>query len=318
MDLHGLGYIGLTAPDPLAWLAFATDIVGMMPARALPGESYGAPTSGEGPASGGSGLAADGSVYLKMDERQWRVGVHPGEQPGIAYLGFEVADAPALDAACTELTEKGVAVTVESEAVAATRGVAGLATLADPAGNRVELFHGLVTDFHFASPRGVEFLTDPYGMGHTLFMVPEMEPALDFYTNALGFRRSDYIKMGPGMTAQFLRCTPRHHSVALAFAGPFSAVHHVMFEMREIDQVGRALDRAQAAGLEITSTIGRHSNDGMFSFYVRSPAGFDVEVGCQGRIVDDATWAEREFVEGDTWGHHGLTPEALQAAVAGE
>jgi len=94
-------------------------------------------------------------------------------------------------------------------------------------------------------------------------------------------------------------------------------VHHVMFEMTEIDHVGRALDRAEAAGIEITSSLGRHSNDGMFSFYMRSPAGFDVEIGCQGRLVDDATWNEREFVEGDTWGHKGLTPESLQEAVSG-
>jgi 3,4-dihydroxy-9,10-secoandrosta-1,3,5(10)-triene-9,17-dione 4,5-dioxygenase len=52
----------------------------------------------------------------------------------------------------------------------------------------------------------------------------------------------------------------------------------------------------------------------MFSFYVRSPAGFDVEIGCEGLLVDES-WIPNRFVEGDVWGHQGLTAEALEAAA---
>jgi 3,4-dihydroxy-9,10-secoandrosta-1,3,5(10)-triene-9,17-dione 4,5-dioxygenase len=84
--------------------------------------------------------------------------------------------------------------------------------------------------------------------------------------------------------------------------------------MPGIDDVGRAHDRAVAAGLPITTSLGRHANDEMFSFYVRSPAGFDVEIGCGGRLVD-AAWTPNRFVEGDVWGHEGLTAEALESAA---
>jgi 3,4-dihydroxy-9,10-secoandrosta-1,3,5(10)-triene-9,17-dione 4,5-dioxygenase len=52
----------------------------------------------------------------------------------------------------------------------------------------------------------------------------------------------------------------------------------------------------------------------MLSFYMQSPLGFDVEIGCEGSMVDD-DWTAREFCEGDIWGHHGLTADAIQAAA---
>jgi 3,4-dihydroxy-9,10-secoandrosta-1,3,5(10)-triene-9,17-dione 4,5-dioxygenase len=78
----------------------------------------------------------------------------------------------------------------------------------------------------------------------------------------------------------------------------------VLFELPEIDDVGRAHDRAVAAGLPITTSLGRHRNDGMFSFYVKSPVGFDIEVGCHGLLVDE-NWTPNRFVEGDVWGPQG-------------
>jgi len=82
----------------------------------------------------------------------------------------------------------------------------------------------------------------------------------------------------------------------------------------DIDQVGFALERATKAGFTITATLGRHKNDHMLSFYMRSPAGFEIEIGCGGRHVDDATWVVNHFTDGDLWGHHGLSAESMQQA----
>ena len=41
----------------------------------------------------------------------------------------------------------------------------------------------------------------------------------------------------------------------------------------------RSMERAQAAQVPVTATLGRHTNDRMVSFYVRTPAGFEVEFG---------------------------------------
>jgi catechol 2,3-dioxygenase-like lactoylglutathione lyase family enzyme len=137
-----------------------------------------------------------------------------------------------------------------------------------------------------------------------------------FYRDVLGMKLSDYVIIGPNMSVQFLRCTPRHHSVALTAVGPISALHHVAFEVTDIDQVGYALERATRAGCPITATLGRHKNDRMLSFYMRSPAGFEIEIGCGGRLVDDATWVVSHLAGGDEWGHHGLTADSLSPAGA--
>ncbi len=110
MEISGLGYVGLVSPDPGAWLRFGSEVLGLMPSRVLPAEAFSvAGVVDSGPMSRGSGVAPDGSVDLKVDERQWRIAVHEGEEPGLAYLGFEVADEPAFDRALISLEERAVA-----------------------------------------------------------------------------------------------------------------------------------------------------------------------------------------------------------------
>lgn len=310
MKLHGLGYMGYTAPDPAAWLSFGTQVLGMMPARAVPGERYGSPMGlGIGADSAGTGVAPDGSVYLKMDDWQWRIGIHPGETPGVAYLGFEVADGVGLAQAMDEIEAKGTVVNRGTGEEAAARGVQGLAWCTDPSGNRVELFYGPVHDRNFASPFGVEFLTGDLGLGHVLLFVSDMDASLGFYCGVLGFMRSDFISVGPGMSLQFLRCTRRHHSIGLVRLAPVDGVHHLMVEVPSLDAVGAAFDRATDAGCAITKTLGRHLNDKMVSFYMRDPLGFEVEVGFDGLLVDDDTWCDREVTGGEPWGHRGVNVE---------
>jgi 2,3-dihydroxybiphenyl 1,2-dioxygenase len=281
----------------------------------VPGEAWGMPGRTSPASSAGSGVASDGSVFLKMDDWQWRVAFHPAERPGLRYLGFELRGPAELAAAVAELEAKGVAVTPATAGELEARAVHAMAHLRDPAGNRIELFHGVTRDHNFVSPAGLTgFVTGALGLGHVVLLVPDLEASLRFWRDTLGFRLSDYVTFGPEQGVWFLHCNARHHTVALLRVAPISALHHVLFELPEIDDVGRAHDRVVAAGLPITTSLGRHRNDGMFSFYVRSPAGFDVEVGCHGLLVD-ASWTPNRFVEGDVWGHKGLTPEALEAAA---
>ena len=77
VNIRGLGYVGFGAPDPKIWLTYATGILGLMPARAVAGESWGAP--GQGPASGGSGIAPDGG-RVSQDGRLAMAHRHPSQQ----------------------------------------------------------------------------------------------------------------------------------------------------------------------------------------------------------------------------------------------
>jgi len=312
MNIKSLGYVGIGAPDPQQWLSYATEIIGLMPARACAGEDWGVPaTPGSGPTSGGSGVAGDGTVYLKMDAWQWRIAVHPNsDNLGVMYLGFELASALELEAAVAELQASGVDARLGSEAQARQRSVSGIAYCTDPVGNSIELFFGPVVDHHFVSPLGMNFKAGDLGLGHINLLAPNLEQAQDFYTRVLGFGLSDYVRFGERDSANFYHCNARHHSIGLTRVGDVAGVHHLMLEVESYDNVCQCLERVQDAGITITSTLGRHVNDHMFSFYMSSPFGFEVEIGCDGREIDD-NWRPYEFVEGDLWGHRGLDPETI-------
>jgi 3,4-dihydroxy-9,10-secoandrosta-1,3,5(10)-triene-9,17-dione 4,5-dioxygenase len=314
MNIRGLGYVGFACPEPKAWLSYGTEVLGLMPARAVPGEGWGEPGKpGSMPPSGRSGIAPDGSVYLKLDDWQWRIAVHPGE-PGLRYLGLELGSQQELGAALAELAAAGHPVELATPADAAQRAVTGLARTRDPAGNTVELFYGPTVDRKFLSPHGVRFATGSMGLGHLMLVVDRLAECQEFYTGLLGFRLTDYVRFGPDMSANFYHCNERHHSIGLIRVGPINGLHHLMLEVEEIDEVGKCLTRVEAAGIPVTSSLGRHVNDRMFSFYMRSPSGFDIEVGCHA-IKVGPDWTPSEFVEGDVWGHKGLDAEALRAGT---
>jgi biphenyl-2,3-diol 1,2-dioxygenase len=89
------------------------------------------------------------------------------------------------------------------------------------------------------------------------------------------------MRSGPDVTfdMEFFHCNPRHHTLALVPLPAPKQLHHFMLQAQSIDDVGFALERAGAAKVPITATLGRHTNDHMVSFYARTPSGFDVEFG---------------------------------------
>jgi len=213
-----------------------------------------------------------------------------------------------------ELKAAGHEARLGSEEEARARAVTCIAYGRDPAGNRLEFFYGPTLDRKFESPFGATFETGDMGLGHLNLLVADLAGARDFYVRTLSFRLTDYIRFASDMSANFFHCNPRHHTIGLTRVGPINGLHHLMLQVADVDQVGLCMERAEAAGVPITSTLGRHANDRMLSFYMRGPSGFDVEIGCQAIRVDE-TWTPREFVEGDIWGHKGLTADAIQAAA---
>jgi len=75
-----------------------------------------------------------------------------------------------------------------------------------------------------------------------------------------------------------------------------------MLEVDNLDDVFMTYELVKEAGHRITTDLGRHANDQMFSFYCESPSGFDVEVGYGGRPATH----QSEYYIGDTYGHGGL------------
>lgn len=287
MGIESLGYLGIKAKDPRAFAEFATRILGMMP--------------GEG---------AGEARRFRLDDHAWRIAVEEGDADDVAYIGFEVSGAAELEEIRKQLAEGGVVTHDGNPDLVAARGVLGLISCKDPDGLAVEIFYGptLRTETPFTSPAGVaSFVTGTQGLGHVVLSTKDVAAARRFYQDQLGFRLSDKVsmKMGPqaSFVIEFFHCNPRHHTLALIPLPMPKRLHHFMLQVPTLDAVGFALERAEAAQTPITSTLGRHTNDRMVSFYARTPAGFEVEFGFGALEVDDATWRVTQHHKPSSWGH---------------
>ena len=188
------------------------------------------------------------------------------------------------------LKEAGVAVEQATPEEAQARATARLARAEDPCNNAFEFYYGRVYDYKpFISPVGAKgFVTGDMGMGHVVLPAEDIEKAHDFYTNVLDFGDTDEMSLGEFGKLYFMHAgNPRHHSLALYSLPHPTGLIHMMFEVSDIDEVGRAFDRREDNNVAVASTLGRHSNDRLFSFYMYSPSGFAVEIGADGLQIKD-------------------------------
>jgi catechol 2,3-dioxygenase-like lactoylglutathione lyase family enzyme len=151
-------------------------------------------------------------------------------------------------------------------------------------------------------------------MGHAVLTTERIDEVVPFYTDVLGFRLSDYF-VRP-FKAYFFHVNPRHHSVAFIESGK-NGIHHLMFELCYLDDVGQAYDLALRKPEMIGTTFGRHANDHVTSFYSWSPSAFLVEYGWGGRTIDLESWTPEERKDGPSlWGHDRmwLPPEKREDA----
>ncbi|MGH8978091.1 MAG: VOC family protein, partial [Acidimicrobiia bacterium] len=183
-------------------------------------------------------------------------------------------------------------------------------------GFRHELSHGQrQASEPFEPGRPIDgFVTGDGGLGHAVLFVPNLAEAERFYIDVLGFRLSDAVE--DGVSIRFLHCNSRHHSLAFVAVPGMVGMHHLMLEVTSLDDVGTALDVVNARQLALAMSLGRHTNDLMTSFYVRTPSGFEIEYGTGGRLIDDDDWETGAYDAQSIWGHKlpdaPLLPEILR------
>jgi 2,3-dihydroxybiphenyl 1,2-dioxygenase len=257
------------------------------------------------------GVSSDSMVTLRNDQKAHRWICVPGPADDLIASGYEVASDADLDALTAALRAAGAPVSEGDAELAAARQVDRIVVTADPLGNRIELVTSLAdADTPFESKVMLGgFVTGAGGAGHQVLMQQGQErgPVLDFYTGVLGFGISDYIdeELAPGFTASvvFLHCNPRHHTLAFANMPVPKRTHHFMVEVSDFRDVGLAFDRCMDARQPFEMTLGMHPNDKMFSFYVRTPSGFNIEYGWGGLLIDEATWQVQHLDKLSSWGH---------------
>lgn len=288
IDIRGLSYFVAESTDPVQWQRYAQDVLGMMVSEA--------PTGG---------------VYVKMDERPFRMLVVPGGESCYLASGWELASERAFNAAMETLDQADVSWRLGTAEQCDQRGVQALLHVTDPSGNHHELSWGHRSDCQpFISPQGVPgFITGDMGLGHTVLPAPNFDATLAFAKEVLGFELSDIFNFRPDPSAppiriHFLHCkNSRHHSLALAEYPVPSGCVHVMVEVESMTEVGRAYDRSIAHNVPQSATLGQHLNDRMTSFYMKTPSGFDLEYGYGGLLVDWQEHSAFEFTRVSLWGH---------------
>jgi 2,3-dihydroxyethylbenzene 1,2-dioxygenase len=277
-----LGYVGLNVTDMDAWRRFASDVVGLE-------------------------VRDDGEsdrFYLRMDYWHHRLMVHASDEDDMAYAGWRVADAAALDEICGQLKAAGYAYRVASPEEAAERKVLGLIKLNDPSGNPVEVFFGPLIDMHLPFHPGRRmhgrWVTGSQGLGHVLIQADDTPEAHKFYS-ALGLKGNiQYHLNSPAgvMQPAFMHCNDRQHSLAFGVNGP-KRLGHMMLEYSELNDLGKAHDIVRAEGFDVALQLGKHSNDAALTFYFVTPSGWLLELGWGG----EKSFPQQQYHLLDIFGH---------------
>lgn len=287
--IKSLGYVKVQTADVARWRRFAFEVLGF--------------AEGTGP--------DDDALYLRMDERAARIVVVPAETDRIVTVGWEVRDHAALDRVKAALNGVSVPFKQLAQEDVDARRVEEAIAFEDPAGNSLEVFHGAVLDHSpVVTPFGAKFVTGNQGLGHVVLPATDVNGLFDFYVDTMGFVSRGAFRVptppeyGP-VRVRFLGTNERHHSLAIC---PATTVRdpgliHLMVEVDSLDAVGQALDRVNRDGFQLSSTLGRHTNDKMVSFYVRAPGDWDVEFGTEGMRVDEDSYTTEEITADSYWGH---------------
>ncbi|MGW2822378.1 VOC family protein [Streptomyces sp. NPDC001443] len=259
--------------------------------------------------SGIAFFAAEGSP------EQYVVRIREDERKRMDLVAFGADSPAAVDELAVRLARAGVRLVHEPRASDTPGGGYGLRFF-DPDGRVVEVSADVATRAH---RRIEEREAIPVRLSHCVVNSPDPAGLRDFYTEHLGLRLTDTLyspHMGDLM--YFLRCSPLHHSFAIA-RGPHVSLHHASFEMRGVEEYMRGTGRALRAGTRLTWGPGRHlAGDNTFAYF-HDPHGNTVEYTTELAVLDEDLWHPgRHDVDDpltqDQWG----TADPMSESVAKE
>lgn len=230
-------------------------------------------------------------------------------------LGWLTADADTLDVIGTRLKDFAISSSPLADVDLRFRQAAGGLRFVCHNGISHEIVYGRGDGAPYQPTSDVTgFVTGEGGMGHTAWLIPDIAAMDRLMLGALGMTLREEIS-APNVQGHFYGCNPRHHSLA-AFGNRELHLEHVMVEMNELDDVGRAMDRCDALGYKLLQPLGRHRTDHMVSFYVETPSGFGMEIGFDGVLCGDDWIEQREHRRRRAWGHGAALRNHQREAAA--
>lgn len=260
-DLH---YVALAVPDLEAERAFFADTWGLVEVGEQDGKIY---------------FAAEGSAHPFV------IRLRQDAEKKTDLIGFSANSKADVDALFEQVKAAGAKIISEPGAAEGPAG--GYAfRFFDPDGRAIEV----ICDTQKREPRTLgRGEAIPIGLSHVVFHTPQIKQLEAFYTDALGFRLSDWI----GEFMVFLRCNPAHHRLAILPGPP--ALNHVAFDVSSVDELMRGLARLHEKGVKLSWGPGRHTaGNNTFTYYL-TPNGNAVEYTSDLEEVDEETWQPKVY-----------------------
>jgi catechol 2,3-dioxygenase-like lactoylglutathione lyase family enzyme len=191
-----------------------------------------------------------------------------------------------VDTLAERLIARGIQVVAEPGQLGTEGGGYGLRFF-DLDGRTIEVSAGVAIRQHRKIEEGESI---PVRLSHVVLNGTDPDRTARWYSDVLGFRLSDTLA-GPEMSTvmNFMRCSPRHHSLAFA-RGPHVSLHHVSFELRGIDEFMRGTGRALRAGSRLVWGPGRHLAGSNTFAYFLDPQHNTVEYTTGLQELDEDAW----------------------------
>jgi catechol 2,3-dioxygenase-like lactoylglutathione lyase family enzyme len=254
-----LRHVDLAVPDFARQLEFYTRVWGLTQVGGDTGVAF---------------LAAEGSPeshVLRLREGEKRLDL----------VAFGAEDAAHVDELAARLIRENVTLATEPGPVTTIGGGYGFRFF-DVDGRTIEVSSDVETRAH----RPIEERESiPVRLSHVVLNATDIDRTKNWYVEHLDFALSDTL----GDVMHFMRCNPRHHSLAIA-RGPHVALHHVSFELRGIDEYMRGTGRVLRSGTKKVWGPGRHlAGDNTFTYFL-DPQGNTIEYTTALAELDEDTW----------------------------
>jgi catechol 2,3-dioxygenase-like lactoylglutathione lyase family enzyme len=260
-----LRHVDLAIPDYERQLAFYTGTWGLTPIATGTGIAF---------------LAAEGSP------ERYIIRLRQDRDKRLDLVSFGAASDRDVDALAERVLAKNVRLAQEPARLATEGGGYGLRFF-DVDGRTVEVSSDVAIRAHRAID---EQESIPVRLSHVVLNSTDPDATARWYSDVLDFRLSDTLA-GPemGTVMNFMRCNPRHHSVAFA-RGPHVSLHHVSFELRGIDEFMRGTGRVLRSGTRMVWGPGRHLAGSNTFAYFLDPSRNTLEYTTELAELDEDTW----------------------------
>ena len=217
----------------------------------------------------------DGSVWLRGTGPNHHVlALHPRPKAELLRIDLSAAGRSDVDALYRRVVAQGAGRAGKPAQTDEPGGGYGF-SLKDPEGR---IWRVIAEDERHAKAQSPD---RPLGLTHVVLNTPQQEKAAAFMIDALGFKLSDRSIL------TFVRCNSNHHSIAF-HPGETSTLHHIAFEVPDIDAVMRGVGRMRDAGHPVEWGLGRHGpGNNVFAYFV-GPEDFVIEYTAEVEQVDDS------------------------------